>query len=142
MPVKYLYKTLINHWEGIHTALLTDTICLTVSALSSVYSFILFSRVSKPSLESFSFSTLCLDSNFNCCSTSSSRCTVDCRSFTSLFGKKKNQFTYSVDKINLYIDPQHFNAIYTPFIHSPLQLSLNRRNLYNDSLFFCITHVS
>ena len=44
--------------------------------------------------------------------------------------------------LSLYIDPQHFNAIYTPFIHSPLQLSLNRRNLYYDSLFLCITHIS
>ena len=51
------------------------------------------------------------------------------------------------EKINVLtpfikLNPQHFNAIYTPFIHSPLQLSLNRRNLYYDSLFLCITHIS
>ena len=73
---------------GISYYFLTDTICLTVSVLSSVYSLSLFSRDSVASLESFSFSTRCFDSSFNCCSTSSRRCTVDCLSLTSLKYKR------------------------------------------------------
>ena len=95
MVSKFYYANIQNYcWKyhntilGISYYFLTDTICLTVSVLSSVYSLSLFSRDSVASLESFSFSTRCFDSSFNCCSTSSRRCTVDCLSLTSLKYKR------------------------------------------------------
>ena len=111
-----MFKTLYQIYGiiDIKYYFLTDTICLTVSVLSSVYSFSLFSRDSVASLESFSFSTRCFDSSFNCCSTSSRRCTVDCLSLTSLkynhflfFKSQQNEFNFFYPHKALFISTFH-----------------------------------